>query len=154
MNMSIETPLFWSLQPEVLCVVVMLTATVQTAEGGRRERKRRGGGRQLGHGNLREDSRGPGAAELKSPGFSDPPYCFSPAILFKQKLNIQFRFIFFSVPASFLLPLPIVARTWAGKTAPWLGRTETWAGERRGKNKWTTLRKSLFLKKSSEREYL
>lgn len=87
----------------------------------------------------------------------------SPNLLLSLKLHSFFFFffkkktfsvfIFFFLPASFLLPQPIVGRTWVGKAAPWPGRTETPAEERRGKNKSTTSRRFLILKKSSAREY-
>lgn len=49
---------------------------------------------------------------------------------------------------------PVSGRTRAGTAAPWLGRTETPPAEgRRGKNKSTTSRRFLILKKSSAREY-
>lgn len=118
--------------------------------GGGRE-TRRGGGRRQGHGNLQEDSHGPAAAERRPPGLAKP-------LTLSHKLHSSFAkknsvFIFFFLPASLLLPQPIVGRTWAGKAAPWLGRTETPAEERRGKNKSTTSRRFLILKKSSAREY-
>lgn len=122
--------------------------------GGGGSERRRGGGRRQGHGNLQEDSRGPAAAE-RTPNLSlpaQPNFSF----LFLQKILPSFYFIYFFLPphsASFLLPQPSVGRTWAGKAAPWLGRTETPAEERRGRNKSTTSRRFLILKKSSAREY-
>lgn len=65
------------------------------------------------------------------------------------KTSIFIWVLFLFLP-SFLQPS--VGRTRAGKAAPWLGRTATPAEERRGKNKSTTSRKSLILRKSSARE--
>lgn len=135
-------------------VFVTMTAAVQTAGGeegeeGERQEEEEGGGRDTvtcrrTHMVLPQRS----ADHRGSPNLSLSLTSF--ILLFQKK--IPFLFSFF-LPASLLLPQPIVGRTWAGKAAPWLGRTETPAEERRGKNKSTTSRRFLILKKSSAREY-
>lgn len=133
------------------------------------ERKRKRGRERSAerYGNLQEDSHGPAAADHTPPELSKT----SPTqlLLLKKKKKffhctiLQFCLSFRGISSSFFFffffaSLPRAARSrpdsrrLAGETASWLGRTETPAAARRGRNRSTTSRRSLILKKSSERE--
>lgn len=137
--------------------VHVYSATIQTGGGGRR-------GAGKGRESEREKERGGGSGDTVT--------CRRTHMVLQQRIPDHqdsqtpntLAHVFFpntTPPPVVLFYFRILApaaqcwgRTWAGKAAPWLGRTETPPAEgKRGKNKSTTLRRFLILKKSSAREY-